>query len=118
MRRHGRRGATLVAAVLALAACAMPGQGSQLNGSSGRPTQSPGPAGPAVRIGVVTDLTGANATLGQAQRQGAELAVRELGGRAGNHPVSVVVADDQGRADVARTQALDLVRTGHVDVLT
>jgi branched-chain amino acid transport system substrate-binding protein len=67
---------------------------------------------------VVTELTGADAPLGLAQRRGAELAVRELGGRAGNHPFSVVVADDQGRAEVAGARALDLVRSGHVDVLT
>jgi ABC-type branched-subunit amino acid transport system substrate-binding protein len=119
MSRHGRRGAALAAAVWALAACTMPGgQGFTLDGSGGRPSHPPGPTGPAVRIGVVTDLTGADAQLGVAQRQGAELAVRERGGRAGNHRLSVVVADDRGRPDVALARASELVKTGHVDVLT
>jgi ABC-type branched-subunit amino acid transport system substrate-binding protein len=119
MPRHGRRAAALAAAVWVLAACTAPGsRGFALNGSSGRSSQPPGPAGAAVRIGVVTDLTGADAQLGMAQRQGAELAVRELGGRAGNHRVSVVVADDRGRPDLALARAAELVKTGHVDVLT
>ena len=45
--------------------------------------------------GVVTGLTGPYANLGQAQANGANLAIKQLGGKAGSHPISVVVRDEE-----------------------
>ena len=71
-----------------------------------------------IKIGVVTGLTGAYAQLGEAQKTGAELAVKTLGGKAGNHPLSVIVRDDQLKPDLALQQAKDLVQTEQVNFLT
>jgi branched-chain amino acid transport system substrate-binding protein len=71
-----------------------------------------------VKIGVVTGLTGAYAQLGEAQQNGANVAIKELNGKAGNHPVSVVIRDDQLKPDQALEKTKELVQTDKVDFLT
>jgi len=102
--------------MLLAVSCTVPGTRGEI-GRSATGRASPGPSGTPVRIGLVTGLTGPAAQLGQAQRNAAELTVKELGGRAGAHAVSVVVKDDQGRPDAALAAARDLVATDHVDFL-
>jgi branched-chain amino acid transport system substrate-binding protein len=122
MPRHGRAAPAallLAALLLAAGACSAPGsQGNAIGGSRSSAGGTPGPTGPAVRVGVVTDLTGPESALGDAQRRGAELAAKEVSGRAGNHRLLVLVRDDQGRPDAALAASRDLVRTDKVDFLT
>ncbi|MGH3327202.1 MAG: ABC transporter substrate-binding protein [Streptomycetales bacterium] len=71
----------------------------------------------AIKIGVVTSLTGPYVTLGTAQQNGAKLAVDQMGGKAGDHPISIVIRDDQLDPDTALREAQSLVQTEHVDFL-
>ena len=71
-----------------------------------------------VKVGVVTGLTGAYAQLGEAQQNGANLAIKELNGKAGNHPISAVIRDDQLKPDLALEKTKELVQTDKVDFLT
>ena len=71
-----------------------------------------------VRIGVVTGLTGAYVQLGEEQRNGAELAVKMLGGKVGDRPIELIVRDDQLKPDVALREAQALVQEEQVDFLT
>jgi branched-chain amino acid transport system substrate-binding protein len=107
MRRLFAGACALLSSVLAAAAC----------GVSGGQSAGPQDTTP-IRIGVSTGLTGPYANLGQAQANGANLAIKELGGKAGSHPISVVIRDDQINANQAETQAKDLVQTQHVQFLT
>ncbi len=70
-----------------------------------------------LRIGLITGLTGAYVQLGQEQRNGAELAVQHLGGRAGERPIELLVRDGQLRPDAALREAQSLVQAEQVDFL-
>lgn len=107
-RRLRRVAAVLVAGAIATACGVSSGQQS----SGGSADTTP------IKIGVVTGLTGPYANLGQAQANGANLAIKQLGGKAGSHPISAVVRDDQINATQAETQAKDLVQAQGVQVLT
>src|SRR5918997_7008821 len=71
-----------------------------------------------LRIGVITGLTGAYVQLGEEQRNGAELAVKLLGGQAGGRPIELHVRDDQLKPDIALREAQALVQVEQVDFLT
>jgi ABC-type branched-subunit amino acid transport system substrate-binding protein len=106
--------AVLVAATaFMLAACGGTVAGSGGGGDSGS-TNSTAP----LKIGVITSLTGAYVQLGEDQRNGAQLAVDQLGGKAGDRPIQLVVRDDQLKPDVALREAQSLVQEEHVDFLT
>jgi branched-chain amino acid transport system substrate-binding protein len=110
MSGFGIRNHRLLAAAgtLLLAGCGV--AGGQTSGGSQDTTP--------IKIGVSTGLTGAYAQLGEAQQNGANLAVKVLGGKAGSHPLSVIVRDDQIKPDQALQQAKDLVQTDQVNFLT
>jgi branched-chain amino acid transport system substrate-binding protein len=97
-RSRRRRLQLVVSTVLAVVACSC-GPG-------------PGPAGPVLQVGLVTSLSGLSGPLGVAQQRGAEVAVRQLGGRIANHPLAVAVRDDQGDPAKAATAARQLVASG------
>lgn len=104
-----RFGALLGAAAIAAVACGVSGTAPSSNQSS---DTTP------IKIGVVTGLTGPYAQLGEAQKNGAELAIKVLGGKAGSHPISTVVRDDQIKPALALQQTTDLVQTEQVNFLT
>jgi branched-chain amino acid transport system substrate-binding protein len=101
----------LACAALLVAAC---------GGTVGGGTGGAGGAGSTepLKIGVVTGLTGAYVQLGEEQRNGAELAVKLLGGRVGERPIELIVRDDQLKPDVALREAQALVQEEQVDFLT
>jgi ABC-type branched-subunit amino acid transport system substrate-binding protein len=101
---------TVLAVAALLAGCGVAGGSSGSSGGSQDTTP--------VKIGVVTGLTGAYVQLGEAQRRGAELAIKGLNGKAGSHPVSVLVRDDQIKPDLALEQSKTLVQVDKVDFLT
>ena len=59
-------------------------------------------AADAVKIGLLSTLSGPGAGLGIDIRDGFQLAVKQAGGKLGGLPAEVVVADDQQSPDVAR----------------
>jgi ABC-type branched-subunit amino acid transport system substrate-binding protein len=71
-----------------------------------------------LKVGVITGLTGAYVQLGEEQRNGAELAVKLLDGKAGDRPIELIVRDDQLKPDVALREAQALVQEEQVDFLT
>lgn len=103
------RAVSVAAAAALLAGCGVAGAGG--NAGGGQDTT-------AVKIGVVTGLTGPYVQLGQAQQRGADLAVKQLNGKAGSHPISAIVRDDQIKPDQALEQSKTLVQVDKVDVLT
>ena len=70
-------------------------------------------AGP-VKVGMITTLSGGGAGLGIDVKDGFELAVK----LSGNTDISVVVADDQQKPDVAVQLADKMIQSDKVDVLT
>jgi branched-subunit amino acid ABC-type transport system permease component/ABC-type branched-subunit amino acid transport system substrate-binding protein len=62
-------------------------------------------AGGAVRVGVVTSLTGAEAKFGQAQRYGYQMALEEINSAGGvlGRPIELLYQDDTSKDEVAMT---------------
>ncbi len=54
-----------------------------------------------LKIGVIATLSGPAAVIGQQLRNGFSLAVKTMGNKLGGLPVEVIVADDEGKPDVA-----------------
>jgi ABC-type branched-chain amino acid transport systems, periplasmic component len=106
--RKQRGSALLTAAALLATAC---------SGSIGS-SRSDGGEQQALKIGVITGLTGAYAQLGEEQKNGAKLAAELVGGRAGGRPLEIIVRDDQLKPESALREAQSLVQSEQVDFLT
>lgn len=109
-----RRGHVLLGAVLLTAACGGTVGGGSGSGSGAGAAGSTDP----IKIGVVTGLTGAYVQLGEQQKNGAELAAKQLGGKIGKRPLEVLVRDDQLKPDVALRETQTLVQQDKVNFLT
>jgi branched-chain amino acid transport system substrate-binding protein len=107
-----RAKAAMVAVALLLTAC-----GGTVGSGGGNTAADAGSTQP-LKIGVITSLTGAYVQLGKEQKNGAELAVEMLKGKAGKRPIQLIVRDDQLKPDVALREAQSLVQAEHVDFLT
>ncbi|MGH3501037.1 MAG: ABC transporter substrate-binding protein [Nocardioidaceae bacterium] len=107
-RRLITKAAVVIAATMVAAACG--GGGFEKGGGGG--SKEP------IKVGVVTGLTGPYVGLGKAQRNGAKLAINSLDGKAGSHPISVIVRDGQTDPDAALREAKSLVQSDHVNFLT
>src|SRR6202453_4384769 len=68
-----------------------------------------------LKIGLITTLSGPPAVLGQQMRNGFSLALKQLGGKVGGRDVEVIVADDEGKPDVAVTKGKSLSDRDKVD---
>src|SRR5262249_6240611 len=55
----------------------------------------------ALRIGLITTLSGPGAVLGQQQRNGFKLGLKNLGGKLGGRDVELAVQDDELKPDIA-----------------
>jgi branched-chain amino acid transport system substrate-binding protein len=75
-------------------------------------------AADAVKVGLLSTLSGPGAGLGIDIRDGFQLAVKHGGGKLGGLPAEVVVADDQQSPDVARQTADRLIKRDKVDFMT
>lgn len=62
-----------------------------------------------LKVGLITSLSGSAAVLGQQMRNGFTLAVKTLGGKLGGLQTDVVVADDEGKPDVAVGKVKELI---------
>ena len=71
-----------------------------------------------VKVGLLSTLSGPGAGLGVDIRDGFQLAVKSAGGKLGNLPATVIVADDQASPDVGRQTADRMVKSDKVDFMT
>jgi branched-chain amino acid transport system substrate-binding protein len=79
--------------------------------------QAPPLLGKAIRVGLITPLTGGNADVGNSTRRGAEQAVKEIneiGGLLGR-PLELVIRDDKGDPEQGRKVSEELVFKEKVD---
>jgi branched-chain amino acid transport system substrate-binding protein len=102
------------AVVLACAALLITSCGGTVGTS---PAGGGGGATEPVKVGLITGITGAYVQLGEEQKNGAELAVEQMGGKAGERPIELVVRDDQLKPDIALREAQALVQEERVDFL-
>ena len=72
----------------------------------------------AIKVGLLSTLSGPGAGLGVDIRDGFQLAVKLAGGKFGGRDVEVIVADDQASPDVGRQTADRLVKRDKVDFMT
>jgi branched-chain amino acid transport system substrate-binding protein len=75
-------------------------------------------AADAIKIGLLSTLSGPGAALGVDIRDAFALAVKQSGGKLGGLPAEVIVADDQASPDVGRQTAERLVKRDKVDFMT
>jgi branched-chain amino acid transport system substrate-binding protein len=120
--------AMLLVIALLLAACngqgeeglggAQPDDGEPADGEPAD-TEAEAPEGEPLRLGLVTTLSGPIALFGQANADGAQLAVDELNEAGGvlGQPVELIARDDQARPEEGLGQARDLVLSEEIDAL-
>lgn len=75
-------------------------------------------AADAVKVGFVSTLSGPAAGLGVDIRDGFQLALKHLGGRLGDRPAEVIVADDQQNPNTARQATERMLKKDKVDFMT
>lgn len=75
-------------------------------------------AADAIKVGLLSTLSGPGAGLGIDIRDGFNLAVKQTGGKLGGLPAEVIVADDQQSPDVARQTADRMIKRDKVDFMT
>ena len=78
-------------------------------------TVTAGAAQAQVKVGLISVLSGPQATLGQQVRDGFLLGVESVGGKLGGLPAEVTVIDDEMKPDVAVTKVRGLMESQHVN---
>ena len=68
-----------------------------------------------MKIGLITTLSGPPAAIGQQQRNGLMLALKELGGKLGGRDVELLVQDDELKPDVAVSKVKAFIERDKVD---
>src|SRR5215475_2332440 len=68
-----------------------------------------------LKVGILTTLSGPPAALGVQQRNGFQLALKQLGGKLGGREVELLVQDDELKPDVAVSKAKALIERDKVD---
>lgn len=71
-----------------------------------------------LKIGMMVTLSGPSAVLGQHQRDGFNLALKQKGGKLGGLDTEVVVVDDELKPDVAVQKVQGLIERDKVDIVT
>lgn len=76
-------------------------------------------SGDAVKVGVLTDLSGVYADFGgQGAIEAAKMAVEDFGGKVAGKSIEVISADHQNKPDVAASKAREWYDTQGVDLIT
>ncbi len=70
-----------------------------------------------IKVGFISTFEGAFAVLGPESFRGAELAVKEFGGKAGGCDIELIKGSSDARPDVAIAAARKLVENDNVDIL-
>lgn len=105
MKFHPRSAVFLAAMALA---CGAQAQGSGAKISDG-----------VVRIGVLTDISGPFMdNVGRGSIAATEIAIEEFGGKVLGHPIELVSADHQNKADIASTKTREWFDRDKVDTVT
>ena len=78
----------------------------------------PARAADPIKIGILLPLSGNFAENGQQTLTGLKMYFDEVGNKAGDHPLTLIVEDTQGKPDVAVTKARKLVQGDGVAVIT
>ncbi len=78
----------------------------------------PSLAAEAVKIGMITTLSGGGSALGIDIRDGFELAIKQEGGTLGGHAVSLAIEDDGRKPDKAKQIADRMMKRDKVDIMT
>jgi branched-chain amino acid transport system substrate-binding protein len=81
-------------------------------------TQAAEPGKAALKVGLLSTLSGPGAGLGVDIRDGFNLAVKHLSGKIGGLPAEVIVVDDQQKPEVARQATEKFIRKDKVDFMT
>src|SRR6188508_2625516 len=78
-----------------------------------------GPAGDTIKVGVYGDLTGQTSSFGQSTKNGVELAVEEINAAGGvmGKKIELVIEDDQGRPEQAKTVVQKLISQDKVQAV-
>ncbi len=78
-----------------------------------------GPVGDTIKVGVYGDLTGQTSSFGQSTKNGIELAVDEInaGGGVNGKKIELVIEDDQGRPEQAKTVVSKLISQDKVQAV-
>ena len=71
----------------------------------------------ALRIGLIAPMSGPLGVMGQEVADGFKLGLKVSGGKLGGIPVQLIVEDDQGKPDVARQVALELLERDHANLI-
>ena len=80
------------------------------------PPVTPGNGG--IKVGVLTDMTGAYSDVaGQGVIVAAQMAIDDAGGKAGTRPITLISADHQNKADIASNTARKWFDEGGVSVI-
>lgn len=74
------------------------------------------PTGDTIKVGVYVDLTGATSSFGVSTKNGIELAVEEINAAGGvnGKKIQLVIEDDQGRTEQAKTVVEKLIKQDNV----
>ncbi len=72
----------------------------------------------AIKIGLVTTLSGPAGVIGKHMKDAADLAMDMLGNKIGGKPAEIVYGDDQFKPDVGRQVAEQMVKRDKVDFMT
>jgi branched-chain amino acid transport system substrate-binding protein len=70
-----------------------------------------------VKIGYITTLSGGGGVIGKHEKDGADLALQDLGGRIGGLEAEIVYGDDQQKPDVGRQLAQEMLKKEKVNFL-
>lgn len=71
-----------------------------------------------VKIGFINTFSGGRAVFGKHQKDGFELALDHLDRKIGGLDVEVIYGDDQGKPDIGRQQAVEMVKKHKVNFVT
>jgi branched-chain amino acid transport system substrate-binding protein len=72
----------------------------------------------AVKIGVLTDMSGVYSAIGgEGSVTAAKMAIADFGGKVLGKPIDLLTADQQNKADIASTKAREWSDTDHVDMI-
>src|SRR6516165_8152811 len=78
---------------------------------------TPADAQDKLKIGLISTLSGPPAVIGQQQRNGLNLGIKQLGGMLGGREVEVIVADDELKPDLAINKVRTMIERDKVDFL-
>jgi branched-chain amino acid transport system substrate-binding protein len=79
-----------------------------------------GPANSAdkIKIGYITTLSGPGGVMGKHHKDGAELALEQLGGKIGGKDAELIFGDDQQKPDVGRQVAEGMIKRDQVNFIS